>query len=82
MVYRKNFDIVIYQGDKVDESQGCFILWFLCVLWGHVGCGISWHALITKSDFCRVVKCGWEVLAESYHEEGKSCGTKWGVRLR
>lgn len=46
------------------------------------GCGISRYALNTRSDFCVVVKCGWEVLAESYHEEGKSCGTKWGVRLR
>ena len=45
-------------------------------------CVVSWHALNMRSDFCVVVKCGWEVLAESYHEEGKSCGTKRGVRLR
>ena len=45
-------------------------------------CGISRYALNTRSDFCVVLKCGWEVLAESYHEEGKSRGTKWGVRFR
>ena len=29
-----------------------------------------------------VLKCGWEVLAESYHEEGKSCGTKMRICLQ
>ena len=38
--------------------------------------------LIAKAQNRGVLKCGWEVLAESYHEEGKSCGTKWGVRFR
>jgi hypothetical protein len=49
LVYRKNFDIVICQRDKVDESQGCFILWFLWVLCGHVWCGISGHALNVRA---------------------------------
>lgn len=51
-------------------------IWSLAPLCEHMG--ISRYALNTRSDFCGVLKCGLEVLAESYHEEGKSCGTKWG----
>jgi hypothetical protein len=36
---------------------------------------------LKEDGFVRILRCGWEVLAESYHEEGKSCGTKWGVRF-
>lgn len=46
------------------------------------GCGILGMPLNAKASKVVVLKCGWEVLAESYHEEGKSCGTKRGVRLR
>lgn len=55
-----------------------FFGFFVC----YVGMWDIWVPLNTSSDFCGVLKCGWEVLAESYHEEGKSCGTKRGVRLR
>lgn len=39
-------------------------------------CGVPLNVRASKVV---VLKCGWEVLAESYHEEGKSCGTKRGV---
>jgi len=37
LVYRKNFDIVICQRDKVDESQRIKHPWLLCV--SMCGCG-------------------------------------------
>lgn len=82
MVYRKNFDIVIYQGDKVDESQGCFILWFLCVLCEYVWCGISGHALNAKASKFPGTKMCICLQGTPYSESLKFPGTKWGVRLR
>nr|DAO89953.1 MAG TPA: hypothetical protein [Caudoviricetes sp.] len=32
-------------------------LWLLCVLWGHVWCGISWHASNTRCQKVVVLKC-------------------------
>nr|UWI11911.1 MAG: hypothetical protein [Bacteriophage sp.] len=37
LVYRKNFDIVICQRDKVDESQG-YLVSGLCVVWDIWAC--------------------------------------------
>jgi len=56
LVYRKNFDIVICQRDKVDESQGYLVSGF-CVWCGHVWCGISGHALNAKASKVVVLKC-------------------------
>nr|DAX83020.1 MAG TPA: hypothetical protein [Caudoviricetes sp.] len=52
------------------------------MLCGHVWCGISGHALITKSDFCGVLKYVICLQGTPYSESLKFPGTKWGVRLR
>lgn len=41
---------------SITTNRGCFILWFLCVLCGHVWCGISGHALDAKASKVVVLK--------------------------
>lgn len=38
------------------ERFGITHLWFLCVLCGHVWCGISWHSLNAKASKVVVLK--------------------------
>jgi hypothetical protein len=51
LVYRKNFDIVIYQRDKVDESQGYLVSGFFVCGVGMCGVGYLGMPLMRGAIF-------------------------------